>query len=60
MKETLKSTASSTDETALQSEDANDGPDLYECSGCGAVFISRPSNCSECEDDDFSNLGKFE
>jgi hypothetical protein len=36
------------------------GPDLYECEGCGAVFISRPDQCSTCEDDDFSNVGKFE
>jgi hypothetical protein len=39
---------------------SNDGPDLYECEGCGAVFISKPNECSTCEDDDFSNVGKFQ
>jgi rubrerythrin len=38
----------------------NDGPDLYECEGCGSVFISKPDQCSTCEDDDFSNVGKFQ
>lgn len=37
----------------------DEGPDLYECEGCGAVFISKPERCSTCEDDDFSNVGKF-
>jgi rubrerythrin len=37
----------------------DDGPDLYECQGCGSVFISRPERCSTCDDDDFSNVGKF-
>ncbi len=37
----------------------DDGPDLYECEGCGSVFISKPRQCSNCEDDDFSNVGKF-
>ncbi len=37
----------------------DDGPDLYECDGCGSVFISKPRECSNCEDDDFSNVGKF-
>ncbi|UPW00445.1 hypothetical protein M0R88_18320 [Halorussus gelatinilyticus] len=38
----------------------DDGPDLYECEGCGSVFISKPDQCSTCEDDDFSNVGKFQ
>ncbi len=38
----------------------DDGPDLYECAGCGSVFISKPEECSNCEDDDFSNVGKFQ
>jgi rubrerythrin len=38
----------------------DDGPDLYECEGCGSVFISKPKQCSSCEDDDFSNVGKFQ
>lgn len=38
----------------------DDGPGLYECKGCGAVFISRPEQCSTCEDDDFTDVGKFE
>jgi rubrerythrin len=37
----------------------DDGPDLYECEGCGAVFISKPEQCSTCEDDDFSYVGTF-
>ncbi|MFC4551440.1 MULTISPECIES: hypothetical protein [Halorussus] len=54
------STASGPDDATLSREDeADDGPDLYECSGCGSVFISRPNQCSECGDDDFSNVGKF-
>ncbi|MFC7079981.1 hypothetical protein [Halorussus caseinilyticus] len=53
----MRSSASDADE-----DDAtrDDGPDLYECEGCGAVFISKPKECSTCEDDDFSNIGKFE
>lgn len=39
--------------------DEDDGPDLFECEHCGAVFISEPSECSNCEDDDFSNVGTF-
>lgn len=39
---------------------SDDGPDLYECEGCGAVFISKPERCSTCDDDDFSNVGRFE
>jgi hypothetical protein len=39
---------------------SDDGPDLYECEGCGSVFISKPNECSTCEDDDFSNVGKFQ
>jgi hypothetical protein len=41
-------------------DDRDDGPDLYECDGCGSVFISKPEECSNCEDDDFSNVGKFQ
>lgn len=51
------SSASDSDEGETERRD--DGPDLYECEGCGAVFISRPDECSACEDDDFSNVGKF-
>jgi hypothetical protein len=58
LKGLVRSAASNADEaTAEQSED--DGPDLYECEGCGAVFISKPEECSTCEDDDFSNVGRF-
>lgn len=49
--------------SAADADDENgardEGPDLYECEGCGAVFISRPAECSNCEDDDFTNVGKF-
>ncbi|WP_134671930.1 hypothetical protein [Halorussus marinus] len=48
---------SSTSESEEGGRDA--GPDLYECRGCGEVFISRPSECSNCENDDFANVGKF-
>ncbi|PSP54436.1 hypothetical protein BRC82_09585 [Halobacteriales archaeon QS_1_67_19] len=37
-----------------------DDPDLYECEGCGVVFISEPETCSNCDHEDFSNVGKFE
>lgn len=54
------SVSGSEDDGATERTRKNDGPDLYECEGCGAVFISRPEQCSTCEDDDFSNVGKFE
>ncbi len=50
------SAESSPDEEGTARED---GPDLYECEGCGSVFISKPDQCSSCEDDDFSNVGTF-
>jgi rubrerythrin len=53
------SDASDSDEEP-SSERTDEGPDLYECEGCGAVFISKPRRCSTCDDDDFSNVGKFE
>jgi rubrerythrin len=40
-------------------ERTDDSPDLYECEGCGAVFISKPERCSTCDDDDFTNVGRF-
>lgn len=40
-------------------DDRTGGPDLYECEGCGAVFISEPEECSNCETDEFSNVGSF-
>lgn len=52
------SSASDSDEASVERSD--EGPDLYECEGCGAVFISEPEKCSTCDDDDFSNVGKFE
>jgi rubrerythrin len=55
----LGSSASDSDEGASTDRPA-EGPDLYECEGCGAVFISKPEECSTCDDDDFANVGKFE
>jgi hypothetical protein len=56
LKRIVGSTESNPDD---ESAARDDGPDLYECEGCGSVFISKPEQCSECEDDDFSNVGKF-
>jgi rubrerythrin len=57
----VRSSASgSADGESPEQPRANEGPDLFECEGCGAVFISKPEQCSTCEDDDFSNVGKFE
>lgn len=51
---------SSNSDSAEESSDERDaGPDLYECEGCGAVFISEPAECSNCGTDDFSNVGTF-
>lgn len=51
---------SSTADADDENEVRDDGPDLFECEGCGSVFISRPDQCSSCEDDDFTNVGKFQ
>lgn len=58
LKRLFGSSASESDEG--ESPSRADAPDLYECEGCGAVFISQPEECSTCEDDEFSNVGKFE
>ena len=55
MKRLLASSTSDSDEEGEQEP----GPDLYECDECGVVFISCPSKCSNCGDDEFSNVGKF-
>jgi len=57
LKRRLGSSASESGEGS--SGDRDPGPDLYECQGCGEVFISRPTECSNCEDDDFANVGRF-
>jgi hypothetical protein len=57
LKRRLGSSASESEDGSGEDRDA--GPDLYECQGCGEVFISRPSECSNCEDDDFANVGRF-
>ncbi|WP_115863788.1 hypothetical protein [Halorussus litoreus] len=57
VKRLWNSSAASGDEESADERDA--GPDLYECAGCGAVFISKPDECSTCEDDDFTNVGSF-
>ncbi|WP_137287268.1 hypothetical protein [Halorussus salinisoli] len=59
VKRLTRSSASDADEGDATVRD-DDGPDLYECEGCGAVFISKPNECSTCKDDDFSNVGKFQ
>ena len=56
MKRLLESSTSDSDEE----NERERGPDLYECDGCGVVFISHPSECSNCGDDEFSNVGKFD
>ncbi len=57
VKRLFGSSASGPDEGAT---DRDAGPDLFECDGCGVVFISRPSECSNCGGDDFSNIGTFQ
>jgi len=57
LRRVVGSTEPSPDDDGVARED---GPDLYECEGCGSVFISEPEQCSECEDDDFSNVGNFD
>ncbi len=58
LKRLFGSSASGPDDGDADARD--EGPDLYECEGCGSVFISKPDECSTCEDDDFSNVGKFQ
>lgn len=55
----LGSESRSDDGRTAEGDECEDSPDLYECEGCGAVFISRPNRCSNCDDDDFSNVGTF-
>ncbi|USZ68139.1 hypothetical protein NGM10_15585 [Halorussus salilacus] len=58
MKRLLGSSASGPEDGGTAERDA--GPDLYECEACGEVFISRPSACSSCGSEEFSNVGTFE
>ncbi len=52
--------SSASDTAGRDASAGDDSPDLYECEGCGTVFITEPNECSTCEDDDFANVGKFE
>ncbi|NEU56467.1 hypothetical protein [Halorussus sp. MSC15.2] len=52
--------SSASDTAGRDASAGDDSPDLYECEGCGTVFITEPNQCPSCEDDDFSNVGKFE
>lgn len=56
MKRLLESSASESEGES----DRERGPDLFECDECGVVFISCPSECSNCGDDEFSNVGQFD
>ncbi|WP_158056516.1 hypothetical protein [Halorussus halophilus] len=61
VKQALGSSASGPKDTAPDDdEEERKGPDLYECEGCGSVFISKPDECSSCGTDDFTNVGQFE
>lgn len=35
-------------------------PGLYECPTCAQVFISSPTECSQCGGDEFTRVADFE
>ena len=60
VRQALGSSASDSGDATPEDDDERAGPDLFECEGCGSVFISKPDECSSCGTDDFANVGKFE
>lgn len=60
VKQAFGSSASESEDAVPEEEAERQGPDLFECEGCGLVFISKPDECSSCGTDDFSNVGQFE
>lgn len=57
---TLKRYVERSSETGPSAGDVRASPGLYECPTCAQVFISSPSECSRCGNDDFTPVADFE
>lgn len=53
----LRDAFSSKEPSQQVEENSSKFGDVFECRECGTTFISNPTQCSKCDNDEFRNHG---